>query len=165
MCTGVALHYLSGRVYDITESSGGRGVFGINSTQHLLHRLFQPQHHRCLPPEAVRPPDIQRSQFSQGRGLPADKETLTSRKHDESVLQQLVGFVSFFLTFFRIHIFQLTEMEMAKCSGECKVWQLRQISVLLKSKNKSFLYQTGKVNIVYMHTLALHSTLYLPLLV
>lgn len=61
-------------------------------------------------------------------------ESLTSREHDECVLQHLVRFVSFFVTFFRIHIFLLTDMKMAKCSGECKIRQLGQISVLLKCK-------------------------------
>ncbi len=72
---------------------------------------------------------------------------LTSREHDESILQHLVCFVSLFVTFFRIHIFLLTEVEMAKCSGERKVWQLGQISVLLKRKNKPFLYHTEKLTL------------------
>lgn len=78
-------------------------------------------------------------------------ESLTSREHDECVLQHLVSFVFFFVTFFRIHIFLLTEMEMAKCSGECKVWQLGQISVLLKHKYKPFLYHTEKLTLTCMH--------------
>lgn len=47
-------------------------------------------------------------------------------------------------------------METAECSRECKVWQLGQISVLLKYKNKPFLNQTEKLpkSHVYTHTCA-----------
>lgn len=61
---------------------------------------------------------------------------LTSGKHDESILQHPVGSVPLFVAFFRVHVFLLTEVEVAKCSGKCKVWQLGQISVLLKYNNK-----------------------------
>lgn len=60
--------------------------------------------------------------------------SFTSREHDESILQHPVSFASSFVTIFRIQIFLLTEVEMAKCSGERKVWQLGQVSVLLKHK-------------------------------
>lgn len=45
-------------------------VGGIYSMQHLSDRLLQPEHHRCLLPQAAGPPHIQHSQFSQGWGLP-----------------------------------------------------------------------------------------------
>lgn len=58
----------------------------------------------------------------------------TSRKHDESILQQLVRFVSMFVTFTWVHIFLLAVMEMTKCNGERKVWQLGQIPMFLEQE-------------------------------
>lgn len=48
-------------------------VGGIYSMQHLSDRLLQPQHHRCLLPQAAGPPHIQHGQFSQGWGLPGNR--------------------------------------------------------------------------------------------
>lgn len=48
-------------------------VGGIYSMQHLSDRLLQPQHHRCLLPQAAAPPHIQHGQFSQGWGLPGNR--------------------------------------------------------------------------------------------
>lgn len=50
-----------------------QGVGGIDSTQHLSDRLLQPEHYRCLLPQAAGPPQIQHSQFSQGWGLPRNR--------------------------------------------------------------------------------------------
>lgn len=47
-------------------------VFGINSSQHFFHRLFQPKHYCSLPPQSVSSPHIQTCQFSQSWKLPKD---------------------------------------------------------------------------------------------
>lgn len=86
---------------------------------------------------------------------------LTSRKHDESFLQHLVSFVSSLITFFRIHVFLLTEVEVAKCCGKCKVWQLGQISVLLKCSNKPYTRQVNfkmPCNYTHMSTTAVFTS-------
>lgn len=48
-------------------------VGGVYSMQHLSDRLLQPEHHRCLLPQAAGPPHIQHSQLRQGRGLPRNR--------------------------------------------------------------------------------------------
>lgn len=48
-------------------------VGDIYSMQHLSDRLLQPEHYRCLLPQAAGPPHIQHSQFSQGWGLPRNR--------------------------------------------------------------------------------------------
>lgn len=77
--------------------------------------------------------------------------SFTSREHDESILQHPVSFASLFVTIFRIQIFLLTEVEMAKWSGERKVWQLGQVSVLLKHK-------TNRVSVLDLQTDIGHTT-------
>lgn len=47
-------------------------VFGINSSQHFFHRLFQPKHYCSLPPQSASSPHIQTCQFSQSWQLPKD---------------------------------------------------------------------------------------------
>lgn len=47
-------------------------VFGINSSQHFFHRLFQPEHYCSLPPQSASSPHIQTCQFSQSWQLPKD---------------------------------------------------------------------------------------------
>lgn len=73
--------------------------------------------------------------------------SLTSREHYESILQHLVSFASLFVSIFGMQIFLLAEVEMAKCSGERKVWQLGQVSVLLNTKQIGFLYQCEKLTL------------------
>lgn len=62
--------------------------------------------------------------------------TRTSWEHYERVLQHLVSYVSVSVSFFMISTLLLAQTELAKCSGEREVWQLRQISVVLQCRNK-----------------------------
>lgn len=61
--------------------------------------------------------------------------SITSRKHYEGALQHLVSFLSVLVAFFTIGLVLLAESKVAKCSGEGKVGQLRQVPVLLRGKH------------------------------
>lgn len=87
--------------------------------------------------------------------------TRTSGEHYERVLQHLVGYVSVSVSFFTISTLLLAQTEMAKCSGEREVWQLGQISVVLRCRNNK---HASTVQRQHSHS-CLNCELYLPVLV
>lgn len=62
--------------------------------------------------------------------------SITSRKHYEGALQHLVSFLSVLVAFFTLGLVLLAESEVAECSGEGKVGQLGQVSVLLQGQTQ-----------------------------